>query len=112
MKAIDECYPLNRENSSPTNFLMTPSTNAQLSHLELLPRAPDMRNIEGALPVIVAVFSHVPPSQQFSNEELREDSFSIMSRWELKTEKSTLHASFDTLASKKVNSSSAPNLEV
>ena len=112
MKAIDECYPLNRESSSPTNFLMTPSTNAQLSHLELLPRGPEMRNVESALPIVVAVFSYVPPSQQFSAEELREDSFSVISRWELRIEKSTLHSSFDVLASKMVNSSNAPDLEV
>ena len=112
MKVANECYPLNTESSSPTNFLMTPSTNAQLSHLELLPRGPETRNVDGALPTIVAVFSYVPQSQQFSNEELREDAFSVISRWELKTEKSTLHASFDTLASKRVKSSGAQDLEV
>ena len=111
VKAANECYSLSTESGSPTSFLMNPSTNAQLSHLELLPQGPE-RNVDGALPTIIAVFSYVPQSQQFSNEELREDAFSVISRWELKTEKSTLHASFDTLASKKVKSSSSQDLEV
>ncbi len=75
-----------------------------LSHLELLPSAPESRHREPTYPTIMAVFSCVNNSNNIS-QQLQEP-FSIISRWELRTENQTLHSSFDKLASKRNNASS------
>ena len=63
-------------------------------------------------PTIVAAFSCLTLSNDYQSPELREESFTVVSRWELRNEKSTLHPSFDILASKKSGSSSGTDLKV
>ena len=111
LKTVDYCCPITGESDPDSNFLMTPSSDAQLSHLEILPR-PEIRNKDDSYPTIVAAFSYLAPLNYYHNSELREEAFSVISRWELRNEKTTLHSSFDTLASKKVNSSTSTELEV
>ena len=111
LKTIYRCSPLDRDTDSDLTFLMTPASAALLSHLEILPR-PETRNKEDSYITIVAAFSYVAPPNEYNNSELREEAFSIISRWELVTERAILHSSFDTLASKKTNSSSNNELKV
>lgn len=80
------------------------SFQAFLSHLEVLPSAPESRQKEPTYPTVMAVFSCVNNGSNGS-QQLQEP-FSIISRWELHTENQTLHSSFDKLASKKINASS------
>lgn len=75
------------------------SSQAFLSHLELLPSAPESRHREATYPTVMAVFSSVQHSNHSSQQH--QEPFSIVSRWELHSENQTLHTSFDKLASKK-----------
>lgn len=89
---------------SPTGADQRNSSQAFLSHLELLPSAPISRHREATHPTIMAIFSCVHNSNN-SSQQLQE-SFSIISRWELHTENQTLHSSFNKLLSKRNNANS------
>ncbi|KAL9116271.1 MAG: hypothetical protein Q9187_007206, partial [Circinaria calcarea] len=95
LKEVNDCFPMTVDNDHHSSFLLTPPSDAYLSHLELLPRGPE-------LPAL---------SNGFHSPELREESFTVVSRWELRNEESTLHSSFDILASKRSGSSSSTDLK-
>lgn len=102
LETVDEFQPAWEQNNLQSNIYMMPSFEAQLSHLELLPPAPDMPTKENTLPTILATFSYLPP--QYNGTEAREQPFSIISRWELRSEKWALHSTFMSLTSKKTSS--------
>ena len=104
---IDNCLPANDLEGSDqlqSSIYVTPASYAQLSHLELLPQRVDVGHVDVG-PTILAVFSHIP--QQYHNTGLRDEPFSVVSRWILRSEKLELHPSFDQLGSKKSNPSSS-----
>ena len=112
LKEINDCCPITVDNDHHSSFLMTPSPDAYLSHLELLPRGPDLPGKETTFPTIVAAFSYLALSNGYESPGLRQETFTVVSRWELRNEKSTLHPSFDILASKRSGSSSGTDLKV
>ena len=85
-------------------------SQAQLSHLDLIPHGPETRNREPTYPTIVAVFSHIP--NQYDKGQLHEDAFSIIARWQLCITKASLHPAFDQLASKKTQAAQIGDLAV
>lgn len=85
-------------------------SQAQLSHLDLIPHGPETRNRERTSPTIMAVFSHIP--NPYDKSQLHEDAFSIMARWELCITKAGLHPAFDQLASKKSQPAETGDLPV
>lgn len=104
LETVDEFQPALEQSNLQSNIYMMPSFEAQLSHLELLPPAPDMLNKANTLPTILATFSYLPP--QYNGAAAREQPFSILSHWELRSGKSDLHLAFMSLASKKNSSPS------
>ena len=102
LETIDECCPLpGQTGQHPESYTMH-YPEAQLSHLDLMPPSPDLRKKDSSFPTVLATFSHTP--FLYSASELREQPCTIMSRWELRSQKSTIHPSFSSLASKKSNS--------
>ena len=85
-------------------------SQAQLSHLDLMPHGPETRHREPTYPTIIAVFSHIP--NQYDKGQLHEDAFSIIARWELCITKVGLHSAFDQLASKKTQAAQIGDLTV
>ncbi|MCJ1251659.1 mediator complex subunit [Trapelia coarctata] len=104
LETVDEFQPASEQNNLQSNHYMMPSFEARLSHLELLPPALDMLTKENTLPTILATFSYLPP--QYNGAETREQPFSIISRWELRSGKLALHSAFMSLTSKKASSPS------
>ena len=102
IETVDDFRPALEQNNLQSNIYIMPSLEAQLSHLELLPPAPDMLKKESTVPTILATFSYLPP--EYNGIEVREQPFSILSHWELRSEKPTLHSAFMSLTSKKSNS--------
>ena len=112
LKTIDDCSPIrdNEENNhGNSSMYMTPASHAELSHLELLPPNPPQAGpgtaADSTNPTIVAVFSHFPT--QYNDNELREDGFSIVSRWEISSGEWTIHPIFDQLTAKRSSASSS-----
>ena len=91
-------------------FTSTSSSRAYLTHLQLIPPGPGNQSPEALPPTIIGVFSHIP--SQSGDTQLREEPFSVISRWEMQSRPSTLHPVFDQLASKKSNTSSAAKIDV
>lgn len=107
------CSPLNvtQDLNDPTSGIGRGSmSQAQLSHLDLMPHGPETRNREPTYPTIIAVFSHIP--NQYDKGQLHEDAFSIIARWELCINKAGLHPAFDQLASKKTQAAETGDLTV
>lgn len=111
LKIIDDCYPIPVDSDPGSAFLMTPLPDAQLSHLEFVPKGPETRGRSESLPVIIAAYTYSPPSNDYNSSELREG-FSIISRWEVREEKGSLHPGFQSLAHKKGSPSKAKDLKV
>ena len=107
LKTINACSPHDFESHGS---LMNRSAACQLSHLELIGPGPDTRNREPTAPFVLAVFSYVPHQDQDSS--IREEPFSFISRWELRSGKPKLHPSFEQLTSKKPGVSSSGELAV
>lgn len=107
LKTISDCSPMDQEGN---NSLMSRKMSCQISHLELIPPGPDIRNRGSASPVALAVFSYVPDNSQ--HDAIREEPFSILARWELHVAKAKLHPSFEQLTSKRPNVSSPGELPV
>lgn len=68
-----------------------------LSHLELLPVAPQSKHSEPTAPTILMVFSHLQGPQSPGFQE----SYSVFVRWEMQPMRHKLHPQFDQLNSKK-----------
>ena len=111
LKVIDDCFPIPTDSDPGNAFLMTPLPDAQLSHLDFIPRGPEFRNKTEILPTILAAYTYSPPSNEYNSSELRHG-FSIISRWELREEKGALHPAFQSLAHKKGSPSKAKDLKV
>lgn len=79
-----------------------PQMPPQLSHLELLPVAPQSKNSEPTSPTILMVFSHLQEPQSPGYQE----NHSVIVRWELQSVTQKLHPQFDQLNSKKKGISS------
>ena len=102
LETIDECCPMLDYTSQNQETYILPSSEAQLSHLELLPQAADLRSKESASPTILATFLYLPTL--YSVNEVREQPYTILSRWVMRNVESTLHTAFGSLTSKKSNS--------
>ena len=102
LETIDACCPMLDYTTQNQETYILPSSEAQLSHLELLPQAADPRSKESASPTILATFSYLP--NQYSVTGVREQSYTILSRWVMRNVESTLHTVFGSLTSKKSNS--------
>ena len=86
------------------------SSQAYLSHLELLPVAPESKHKDPTYPTIMAIFSCVQGNN--NNSQQFQEPFSIISRWELHNENQTLHSSFGQLSSKKTGAKSVTESSV
>ena len=99
LTTVDFCAPSIEFVGSQSNmYMITPASEPELSHLELIPRKPENRSPRGTLPIILAVFSYVPGT--LNGDEMSEPSYSILARWELAEEKPSLDATFMELNSK------------
>ena len=99
IEMISDFMPTVQTLEGTTDMFMVQSSNAQLSHLELLAPASKIDSKETTSPCLIAVFSHV--LDQYGASELRGQAFSILSRWDVGIESSTIHSSFSQLASKR-----------
>ena len=99
IEMIRDFAPTVQSMENTANMFMISSSNAQLSHLELLAPAPKIDSKETTSPCLIAVFSHVP--DQYGISELRGQAFSILSSWDVGMESSTIHSSFSQLALKR-----------
>ncbi len=106
VKLEHHCAPIRSLNDSDgaiTGAGSRDPSQAYLSHLELVPMAPESKHRNPTYPTIVAIFSCVHndnnSSQQF------QEPFSIISRWELRSTNQSLHSSFGQLAFKRTNGS-------
>ena len=102
LETIDDCCPMLDYTTQNQEPYILPSSEAQLSHLELFPQATDPRSKENASPTILATFSYLP--NHYSVTEVREQPYTILSRWVMRNVESTLHTAFGSLTSKKSNS--------
>ncbi|MCJ1388619.1 mediator complex subunit [Xylographa bjoerkii] len=102
LETIDDCCPMLDYITQNQETYILPSSEAQLSHLELLPQAADPRSKESASPTILATFSYLP--NHYTDNEIREQPYTILSRWVMRNVESTLHTAFGSLTSKKSNS--------
>ncbi|KAI9763955.1 MAG: mediator complex subunit [Geoglossum simile] len=75
-------------------------SRAQLSHLEMIPPAPQLsKHSEPSYPIIMAAFSYVPTPLEESQQNI--DTFSVIARWELRSAAQKLHPSFDKLGTRR-----------
>ena len=102
LETIDDCCPMLDYTTQNQETYILPSSEAQLSHLELLPQAADPRSKESASPTILATFSYLP--NQYSVNGVREQPYTVLSRWVMRNVETTLHTAFGSLTSKKSNS--------
>lgn len=102
LKTINHCSPLDFDGS---NSLIR---SCQISHLEFVPPGPETRNREAKDAFILVVFSQ----ENYRETTIREEPFSIISKWELQNAKPKLHPSFEQLTSKKPSASTSGNLPV
>ena len=95
---VDYCAPsMESIGSQSSIFMIAPVPEPELSHLELIPRKPETRPGRKTLPIALAIFSHVP---NVLAGEIRESSYSILTRWELVEEKPNLDPTFTQLVTK------------
>ncbi len=107
VKLEHHCAPIHSANDSDGSMTAAgprDTSQAYLSHLELLPLGPETKHAEPTYPTIMAVFTCVQDSN--NNPSQLQEPFSVISRWELRTANQMLHSGFGQLASKKANESS------
>ncbi|MCJ1284725.1 mediator complex subunit [Xylographa opegraphella] len=102
LETIDDCCPMLDYTTQNQETYTLPSSEAQLSHIELLAQAADPRSKESASPTILATFSYLP--NQYSVSGVHELPYTILSRWVMRNVESTLHSVFGSLTSKKSSS--------
>ncbi|KAH0564742.1 hypothetical protein GP486_001870 [Trichoglossum hirsutum] len=108
VKVDDFCFPVgpveNKDISQigQNDISRVEVSRAQLSHLEMVPPAPlPSKHSEPSYPTIMAIFSCVPSHFEESQQNI--DTFSVITRWELRSTPQNLHSSFDKLGTRKSN---------
>ena len=114
VKVEDSCFPLGTTEGKDISHSQNGSSDisrgdisrAQLSHLEMIPPAPQSsKQSEPSHPTIMAVFSYVPTL--LGEPQQNTDTFSVIARWELRWTAQNLHPSFDKLGTRRNSVSSA-----
>lgn len=75
---------------------VAPQSSPQLSHLELLPLAPQSKYSQPTVPTILMILSKGPELENHGDRSV----YSHLVRWELRGQHQRLHSCFDELSSK------------
>lgn len=110
LKVLNHCTPLDENPDAASVQYDGMQARSQLSLLEFLPPGPRSANKEPTHPVLLASFSHV--SDQFQNSSTHAVQATVLCKWELQIAMPKLHASFNSLSSKKTNASPVAGLPV
>lgn len=110
VKTMDQCSPLDGTQDATVINGGTLPSHTQLSLLEFIPPGPKSGTRDPTSPFLLASFSYL--SDNFESGSTQTTQFTVICKWELQIASPKLHASLDSLSSRKASASSSLDLPV